>query len=225
MEEGNAHPSDRQAIHILLVDDHPVLRAGIRALLLHEPDFDVIGEAGDGRTAVEMASALHPHVVVMDVSIPKLGGAEATKQMVGNTPAPKVLALSAHEEPALARMMLDAGASGYTLKRSAVGELVRAVRLVAAGGSYVDPAIAGHLAPRRGRAQSDTFPTASLSEREVEVIRLVANGYTSKEVASSLGLSHRTLETYKARAMAKLNLRNRADLIRYAMRSGWLREA
>ena len=214
-----------RAIQILLVDDHPVLRAGIKALLSNEADLEVVGEAGDGRTAVEMAGKLAPDVVLMDVSLPELGGAEATKQILALGPQLKILALSAHEEPALARMLLDAGAVGYALKRSACEELVRAVRSVAAGGTYLDPALAVHLGPRRGRAQSDTFPTASLSEREVEVIRLVANGYTSKEVASNLGLSHRTLETYKARAMAKLNLRTRADLIRYAMRSGWLREA
>lgn len=213
------------SIRILLVDDHPVLRAGIRQLLGQEPDFQVIGEAGDGCAAVEMAAALRPDVVLMDVSLPKLGGAEATKQILAASPRLKVLALSDHEEPALARMLLDVGASGYALKRSACDELVRAVREVAAGASYLDPVIAGHLERKRGRPGSDPLPTASLSEREVQVIRLVANGYTSKEVASDLGLSHRTLETYKARAMSKLNLKTRADLIRYALRSGWLREA
>ncbi len=217
--------SDPQPIQILLVDDHPVLRAGIKMLLSNEADLVVIGEAGDGRSAVGMASELRPDVVLMDVSLPELGGAEATKRILANDPGLKVLALSAHEEPALARMLLDAGAAGYALKRSACEELVRAVRTVASGGTYLDPVMAGQLGPRRGRGSSETAPTTSLSEREVEVIRLVANGYTSKEVASNLGLSHRTLETYKARAMAKLNLRTRADLIRYAMRSGWLREA
>ena len=213
-----------KSIQVMLVDDHPVLRAGVRSLLDAEADVDVIGEAVDGASAVQLALELMPDVVVMDVSLPGVGGAEATKQMLAKQPKLKVLALSAHEEAAFARSLLDAGAAGYALKRSACDELVRALRVVAGGGTYLDPAIAGPLVGTQRQRPQIGVPTASLSEREVEVIRLVAQGHTSKEMANSLGLSPRTLETYKARAMAKLNLRTRADLIRYALRSGWLRD-
>jgi DNA-binding NarL/FixJ family response regulator len=146
--------------------------------------------------------------------------------MLASEPALRVLALSAHEEAAFARLLLDAGAAGYALKRSACDELVRAVRIVASGGTYLDPSLTGALVGGAQRRHSPGgMPAVSLSEREAEVIRLIAEGHTSKEMAQALGLSPRTLETYKARAMSKLNLRTRAELIRYALRSGWLRDA
>jgi DNA-binding NarL/FixJ family response regulator len=223
--EGLSSHDLEKSIQVMLVDDHPVLRAGVKSLLNAESDVEVVGEADDGPSAVELALELTPDVVVMDVSLPGLSGAEATKQILANQPKLKVLALSAHEEAALARALLDAGAAGYALKRSACDELVRALRVVAGGGTYLDPAIAGPIVGSQRQRAVTGIPSASLSEREVEVIRLVAQGHTSKEMAQSLGLSPRTLETYKARAMAKLNLRTRADLIRYALRSGWLRDS
>jgi two-component system, NarL family, response regulator NreC len=213
------------SIRIMLVDDHPVLRSGLKTLLSMESDFEVVAEAQDGKSALDMVCDVSPDVVLMDVSMPNLGGAEATQQMLKSNPALRILALSAHEEATFARLLLDAGAAGYALKRSACDELVRAVRVVARGGTYVDPSIAGPLVSGQRRHTVGLMPTVSLSEREVEVIRLVAQGHTSKEMAASLGLSPRTLETYKARAMSKLNLRTRSDLIRYALRSGWLRDA
>lgn len=214
-----------QKIQILLVDDHPVLRSGVRTLLDSEHDLRVVAEVGDGATAVRLALEISPDVVVMDISLPQLSGTEATKQILAARPHLRVLVLSAHEEIAFARMLLDVGAAGYALKRSACDELARAIRIVANGGTYVDPAIAGQLVSAQRRHTVSSVPLVSLSEREVEVIRLVAQGHTSKEMANQLGLSPRTLETYKARAMSKLNLRTRADLIRYALRSGWLRDA
>jgi len=214
----------KRPIQVMLVDDHPLLRAGVKTLLGAEDDVDVVGEAEDGLSAVQMALDLTPDVVVMDVSLPNLDGTEATKQILAQEPSLKVLALSAHEDAAFARTLLDAGAVGYALKRSACDELVRALRIVANGGTYLDPSIAGPLMASQRRSVPPGVPAVSLSEREVEVIRLVAQGHTSKEMAQSLGLSPRTLETYKARAMSKLNLRTRADLIRYALRSGWLRD-
>jgi DNA-binding NarL/FixJ family response regulator len=213
-------------VRIILVDDHPVMRAGVSTLLGAEEDLEMVAEADNGFTAVRMAKELQPDLIIMDVSLPQLGGPEATKQILGAQPTQRVLALSAHEEPAFARLLLDAGAAGYALKRSACEELVRAVRIVAAGGTYVDPSIAGALvgAGQRRSGSSGVMPAVSLSEREAEVIRLIAQGHTSKEMAQALSLSPRTLETYKARAMSKLNLRTRADLIRYALRSGWLRD-
>jgi DNA-binding NarL/FixJ family response regulator len=212
-------------IRVLLVDDHPLLRAGEKVLLEAEPDLTVVGEADDGVTAVKLARELQPDVIVMDVSLPELGGADATRQILAETPTLRVLVLSAHEEVSFARSLMSAGAAGYVLKRSAGEDLVRAVRMVVEGGTYVDPSLAGALVgaalPRTGPSGS---PAASLSEREAEVIRLIARGHTAKEMAEALGISPRTLETYKARAMSKLSIRTRAELIRYALRSGWLRD-
>jgi DNA-binding NarL/FixJ family response regulator len=202
------------------------MRAGVRTLILAESDLQVVAEASNGIEAVELTGKFRPDVVLMDVSLPELSGGDATKQILADVPGTRVLVLSAHEEPAFARLLLGAGASGYVLKRSACDELVGAVRAVAAGGTYVDPNLAAALAPRGERKRGPTrgILAVSLSEREAEVIRLIARGHTSKEMAESLGISPRTLETYKARAMSKLELRTRADLIRYAMRSGWLRD-
>jgi DNA-binding NarL/FixJ family response regulator len=213
-------------IRLLLVDDHPVMRAGLRLLLGLEKELLVVGEASNGVQAIRLAREMRPAVVIMDVSLPELGGAEATKQITSEFPETRVLILSAHEEASFARLLLGAGASGYALKRSAAEELVGAVRLVAGGGVYVDPALAAELENRgsRRRSSPDGMPVVSLSERESEVIRLIARGHSSKEMAETLGISARTLETYKARAMSKLSLRTRADLIRFAERSGWLRD-
>jgi two-component system response regulator NreC len=225
VSDGGQKPAPHK-LKVLLVDDHPLLRAGVRGLLTSEGDLEVVAEADNGYAAVKLAQTLAPDVVLMDVSLPHLGGAEATKQIVEDTPGSRVLAFSAHEEAAFARLLLSAGAAGYALKRSACDELIRAVRIVGDGGTYVDPSLAGTLMGGAGRRQSPTgVPVVSLSEREAEVIRLIARGHTSKEMAQTLGLSPRTLETYKARAMSKLNLRTRADLIRYALRCGWLKDA
>jgi len=212
-------------IRIILVEDHPVLRAGVTTLLRDQGDLELVGEADDGLKGVQLALELEPDVVIMDVSLPELGGAEATKQIRAARPTQRVLALSAHEDAAFARTLLDAGAAGYALKRSACDELVRAVRIVAAGGRYLDPSLAGASVAGPRRASQDSVVGVSLSEREAEVIRLNAQGYTSKEIAQTLNLSPRTLETYKSRAMAKLNLASRAELIRYAARCGWLRDS
>ena len=219
-------PVAAKKLRVLLVDDHPLLRAGIKSLLTGEGDLDVVAEADNGYAAIKLARKLTPDVIVMDVSLPHLGGAEATKEILVADPSSRVLAFSAHEEAAFARLLLSVGAAGYALKRSACDELVRAVRIVAQGGTYVDPSLAGTLMGGGQRRQSPSgVPIISLSEREAEVIRLIAKGHTSKEMAQTLGLSPRTLETYKARAMSKLNLRTRADLIRYALRCGWLKDA
>lgn len=201
-----------------------MMRAGVRTLLNAEPDLTVADEASDGPNAVRIAGSARFDIVIMDVSLPVLGGAKATEQILQRSPASRVLALSAHEEVSFVRLMLDAGAAGYVLKRSAGEELVHAVRSVASGGRYLDPTLAAGLVTGSLSLPNARVPVASLSEREAEVIRMIAHGHTAREMAATLQLSPRTLETYKARAMSKLNLRSRADLIRYALRSGWLRD-
>jgi DNA-binding NarL/FixJ family response regulator len=211
-------------LRLLLVDDHPVLRAGLKALLSAELDLEVTAEASSGLAAVLLVETLGLDLVVMDNSLPGLNGADATRQIKRMRPELPVLALSVHEEIPFVRMMLDAGASGYVLKRSACDELVRAVRRAVAGETYLDPAIASRLL-RAGQRQPSAGGFGSrvaLSERESEVVRLLAQGLTMKELAQQLTLSTRTLETYRARAMEKLNLKTRADLVRYAVRCGWL---
>jgi DNA-binding NarL/FixJ family response regulator len=211
-------------LRLILADDHPVLRAGVKALLSAEPDFSVVAEADNGALAVELACSTHLDLVLMDVSMPHLNGTEATRQIKRMRPELAVLALSVHEEVSFARMLLDAGATGYALKRSACDELVRAVRIVAAGGSYLDPAITGQLLRNNLRRPPSGGSTAvvALSEREREVVRLLAEGLTMKEMAQQLALSPRTLETYRARALEKLDMKTRAELVRYAIRCGWL---
>jgi DNA-binding NarL/FixJ family response regulator len=218
--------TDQPPLRLLLVDDHPVLRAGLKALLSAELDLEVTAEASSGLAAVMLVETLGLDLVVMDNSLPGLNGADATRQIKKIRPELPVLALSVHEEIPFVRMMLDAGASGYVLKRSACDELVRAVRRVVAGETYLDPAIASRLL-RAGQRQPNPNPGSfnarvGLSERESEVVRLLAQGLTMKELAQQLTLSTRTLETYRARAMEKLNLKTRADLVRYAVRCGWL---
>lgn len=211
-------------LRVFLVDDHQVVRAGLRSLLETQPDVRVVGEAADGQAAVDALRSCGADVVVMDISMPKLGGAEATASIKRAAPEVNVLALTAHEDSAYVQVMLKAGASGFVLKRCAAEELIRAVRVVAGGGLYVEPTTAGHILKQTGVTQSESPPADStpLSERETEVIRLIAQGHAMKEIATQLKLSPRTLETYKTRAMAKLELTNRAEIVRYALRRGWL---
>ena len=213
-----------QRFRLLLVDDHPVLRAGLNALLSAELDLQVSAEASSAAEAVESIQHERLDLVLMDVSLRGSSGADATRRIKVLRPELPVLALSVHEEIPFVRMLLDAGASGYVLKRSACDELVRAVRAVVGGDTYLDPAIAKQLlgVGQRRLSPSGNPTIVALSERELEVMRLVAQGLTMKEMALQLALSPRTLETYRARAMEKLSLKTRADLVRYAIRCGWL---
>jgi DNA-binding NarL/FixJ family response regulator len=211
-------------LRVYLADDHAVVRAGLKALINAEPQMEVSGEAGDGRTACQEVQELQPDVVVMDVSMPQMNGAQATAQLKQVCPSVKVLALTVHEDKGYLRLLLEAGASGYMLKRAAAEELIHAIRTVAAGGVYLDPALAGKVVgsfvrPPAGRGAPES---GDLSDREAEVVRLIAAGHSNKEIASRLGLSVKTVETYKARSMEKLGLDSRADLVRYAVQRGWL---
>jgi len=207
-------------LRVYLADDHPVVRNGLRALLDAEPDLEVVGEAYDGEGAVRGAREHRPDVVVMDVSMPGVGGAAATERIRADCPAVRVVALTAHEDRGYLRRLLDAGAAGYVLKRSAAEDLVRAVRCVAAGEVYLDPDVAGQVAAAVGRPGGGA--AARLSDQEEKVLRRIALGHLVKQIAADLEVTVRTIETYKARGMEKLGLRTRADVVRYAVQHGWL---
>ena len=211
-------------LRLLLVDDHAVVREGLRSLLGTDQRFEVVGEAADGLTAVSAAENLDPDVVVMDVSLPGLNGAQLARRLKEAKPAIKTLALTVHEEGGYLRSLMDAGASGYVLKRSAASELLRAIEVVGEGGTYLDSSIAGHLVSKLGQRRPAVAPSSALSEREREVVRHVAHGYSNKEIAAKLDVSVKTVETYRYRATEKLGLHSRADLVRYAIDQGWLAE-
>lgn len=214
-------------LRVFLVDDHPIVRDGLKALVEAQSDMVVVGEAGDGLVAVQSVAEVSPDVVVMDVSLPGLGGAEATEQIRRTSPLVKVLALTAHEDRGYVQLLIKAGASGYVLKRAAADDLVRAIRAVAGGGLYLDPSVAGHVVsgPTRAGDFGKGVAGGELSERESEVLRLIAQGHAIKEIAANLNVSARTVETYKERAMEKLELKSRAEIVRYALRRGWLENA
>jgi two-component system, NarL family, response regulator NreC len=209
---------------VVLVDDHAILREGLKLLVNAQPDMTVVGEAGDGRSAVAQAQSLVPDIIVMDISMPQLNGLEATMQLTATMPAVKVLVLSVHADSNYMRHLFAAGAKGYVLKRSAGNVLIQALRTVAAGELYLDPLLTGAVITDlvKPTARAGDLPLIELSERETEVLRLVARGYISKEIAEQLGVNSKTVDTYKARAMEKLGLNSRAAIVRYALQQGWL---
>lgn len=208
---------------ILIADDHAVVRQGIKLLLCSQPDMEVVGEAGDGEEAWQRARELLPDVVVMDVSMPHLNGAQATERLKVSCPQVKVIALSAHQDEAHIRQLLAAGASGYVLKKTIAEELTTAIRTVARGGVHLDSQIAGKVVGGYIKPSGDDGDIA-LSAREREVLTLVAWGYTNKEIAARLLISVKTVEGHKARFMDKLDLSSRADIVRFALKRGWLRD-
>jgi two-component system, NarL family, response regulator NreC len=213
-------------VRVLVADDHKVVRDGLRLLINGQKDLRVVGEAADGKEALEQARALKPDVVVMDLSMPRLNGLQATERLRAEQPAVKVVALTLHEDATYLLQLCQAGAAGYVLKRSAGDDLIQAIRAVAAGELHFDPAVAnqalraqvGEPATRAGR------PAAELSEREKQVLTLLAWGYSNKETAGHLKLSTKTVETYRLRVAEKLGLRSRTEIVRYALRQGWLNE-
>jgi DNA-binding NarL/FixJ family response regulator len=212
------------ALRIFLADDHMVVREGLKTLINAQADMSVIGEADDGQTAVQQAQASQPHIVIMDITMPELNGIQATAQLKRACPDVKVVALSVHEDTSYLRQLLAAGASGYVLKHVAAEVLIQAIRLVAAGGVYLDPALAGHVIARYVRvpAAASELLGVELSERETEVAQRIAQGYSNREIGTQLNLSVKTVETYRARALEKLGLESRAALVRYALEHGWL---
>jgi DNA-binding NarL/FixJ family response regulator len=213
-------------LRIFLADDHAVVREGLKALISAQAGMVIVGEAADGLDACARVPELKPDVVVMDVSMPGLTGSEATERLRRECPQVKVLALTVHEDKGYIRQLLAAGAAGYVLKRTAPEELIRAIRVVAAGEVYLDSGVAGKVVGGFVRRAADTDTTfgAALSEREVEVARLTAAGHSHKEIAARLELSVKTVETYRSRAMEKLGLKSRAELVRYAFQKGWLKD-
>jgi two-component system response regulator NreC len=211
-------------LRILLADDHDMVREGLKLLLNAQPDMEVVGEASNGLDAWQAASSLHPDVVIMDVSMPDLNGIEATMRLKQQWSEAKVLALTMHDDESYLQQLLQAGVSGYVLKRSAARELTRAVRIIANGANYLDPALTSKVlgAYFDQSSLSDHANRIGLSEREEQVLRLIASGYSNKEIAVQLSLSIKTVETYKARLMTKLGIGSRAELVRYALRRGWL---
>ena len=208
-------------LRVALADDHPIVLAGITALLQATPDIEVVGHAATGPAALAVIREVQPDVAVIDISLPGLSGIELARRVARDCPAVRLLALTVHEDQAYLREMLDAGARGYLLKRSAADELTRAVRAVAAGGLFLDPAIAGK-AVALPAAPSVADEQASLSPREDDVLRHTALGLSNKEIAAQLNISTKTVETYKARALEKLALRTRSDIVRYGAGRGWL---
>jgi len=215
-----------EKLKILIADDHALLRDGLKALVNDQPDMEVVGEADNGKTALEQAKKLQPDIILMDISMPEVNGAQATRQLKRICPNMKVLALTAHEDNSYLRHMLDAGASGFLLKRAAADQLIQAIHIVNAQGCYIDPAFAGKILTNFMRPASKVSNEGSeLSEREAEVLRLIAWGYSNKEIAGRLDISVKTVETYKARLVEKLQLTSRTEMVRYALRRGWLQES
>lgn len=212
-------------IRVLLADDHAVLRDGIHALLEDETDIQVVGEAEDGRSAVEQARQLEPDVVIMDIGMPLLNGLEATRQIKRDNPGIQVLILTMHENPEYVAQVLSAGGSGYVLKKAAGKELVQAIRDVARGEAQFSPSVARTLAQLYLQSlDSDAVrdPYDDLTPREREVLQLVAEGHSNQQVAEELGLSVKTVKTHRLHLMQKLDLHDRAELIRYAYQKGIL---
>jgi DNA-binding NarL/FixJ family response regulator len=211
-------------ITVLVADDHPVVRAGVRLLIGSQSDMEVVGEAADGVECVALVGTLRPHVVVLDLSMPRLPGLGALRALREKHPETRVLVLTMHEDPATARQVLEAGGAGFLVKRAVDVELIAAIRAVHRGEVYLHSALTGPLL-EMGRAAGPTpadTPPDCLSPRERDVLQLLAHGYTNQQVADRIFLSVKTVETYRARLLEKLNLRTRAELTRYAIAHGLL---
>jgi DNA-binding NarL/FixJ family response regulator len=215
-------------IRVLLADDHALFREGVRSLLATQPDIEVIGEVADGRAAVQQAAALHPDVVLMDITMPLLDGIEATRQIAQRDPAVRVLMLTMHDNEDVFLRALGAGAAGYVLKKSGGVELMSAIRSTFEGNSYLSPYLAkalmtdylqrGDRAPGAGDAAAPAVKR--LSAREQEILKLIAEGHSSREIAEMLDLSVKTVHNHRTRLMTKLNIHRNADLVKYAIRLG-----
>jgi DNA-binding NarL/FixJ family response regulator len=212
-------------IRIVLADDHPIVLDGLRNLIRAEPDFELVGEAASGLSALKIIREQRPDVAVLDISMPELNGILLSRRLAGEMPGLRLLVLTLHEDRAYLNQALEAGVRGYVLKRSAVENLVQAIRAVMVGGLYIDPAIVGRVfeskqVNKRLAARKGVAP--ALTDREADVLKMAALGFTNKEIASRLDVGVKSIETYKARGLEKLGLKTRAELVRYASGQGWL---
>lgn len=214
-------------IHILLADDHTILRAGLKMMLNAQPDMEVVGEAQDGRQALHEAQRLHPDIILMDITMPDMNGIEATKQVKKYLPEVKVLILTMHENEEYVFQALRAGASGYMLKEAADTDLINALHVIQSGNFYLSPTaqsvmVGDYLQRVRAGEEKDSY--SSLTEREREILKLVAEGFTNNQIAERLVISPKTVDTHRTHIMDKLNLHSRAELVKYAMRRGLLED-
>ena len=209
-------------IRILLVDDHTMMREGLRSLLASQADFEIVGEACDGRSAVTLARSLSPNIVIMDIGMSDMNGIEATRKIVAESRRMRVIALSTYADKRYVLNMLDAGAMGYVLKIAAYEEIVRAVRAAHAGKTYLSPEVAGLVVEnsRREKETGEVTAFSTLGAREREVLQLVAEGLTSAETAHKMQISMKTVETHRRNIAKKLGLHSTAELTKYAIREG-----
>jgi DNA-binding NarL/FixJ family response regulator len=220
--------SKKPRLRVFLADDHPLVLEGMKARVLSDPDLELVGEAVDGLTALHSSVELRPDVLVLDLSMPGMNGVDVASNMRVACPETRILVLTVHEDGAYLRKVLDLGVAGYVLKRSVTEELIRGIHAVGGGGVYLDPAIAGRAIGRDAfpaHEGADLAKAPDLSKREREVIRLAAAGHSIKTIAAKLGLGVKSVETYKVRAMAKLGLRSRVEVVQLALRKGWLKDA
>jgi two-component system response regulator NreC len=214
---------DQTRLRILLADDHVTVRHGLKLLIEAQPDMKVVAEASDGLSAVQQALALKPDVIVIDISMPGMNGLVATRKLKKEHPRLAIVTLTRHGDDAYLQELLRAGVSGYVLKQSAPAELLQAIRAAAAGGQYIDSTLTARVtAGFLGREGKGVKSGGSLTDREADVLRLIAAGYSNKEIAGRLSLSVKTVEAHKANAMRKLGLTGRIDIVKYALLQGWL---
>jgi NarL family two-component system response regulator LiaR len=212
-------------IKVLIADDHALFREGTRSLIDHEKDMEVVGEASDGEETVKLVKELHPHLVLMDIAMPKVNGIEATQRIKADNPATAVLILTAYDNDQYIVALLEAGAAGYLLKNVSGSDLVNAIRSVYAGEAVLHPAIAQKVFSRLGESghpPEEPVPTAELSEREMEILRLAAKGMSNQDIATQLYLSRRTVQAHLANIFRKIDVGSRTEAVLQALRKGWI---
>ena len=213
-------------LRILIAEDHQTVREGVKLLVNSQPDMEVIGEVGDGEAAIREATKIAPDLLLMDISMPTLNGLRATRRLRSIMPKIKILILTRHTDDGYLQQLLTAGANGYVLKQSAPTELINAIRTIADGNVYLDPSltrkVVGGYVNKAASLRGET--KGELSDREAEVLRLIAFGYSNKEIGAQLDLSVKTIEAHKANAMRKLGISSRIDIVKYAILQNWLQD-